>query len=95
MTINNCMKAKFKKDTIVLTDYFTNDPGNFKEYKILDINFYGSQVTLSLQDLTNNITYTNWGGTHGSLVFKVKEYDRLFFTKQELRMRKLMQLYGQ
>lgn len=83
------MKAKFKKGSIVLTDYFS-EPGVFTEFIIDDIRFQGSELYLSLTNIETNERYNFW--RNGNLKFNVKKYNELFFTKSELRMKKLKQL---
>ena len=83
------MKSKYKKGTI-LTDYFSG-PGEYQEFELLEnVYFSGSIISnIKLYDPRKKIIYRHYPNT---LRFNIKKYNELFFTKNELRAKKLKRL---
>jgi len=83
------MKSKYKKGTI-LTDYFSG-PGEYQEFELLeDVYFNGSTISnIKLYDPRKKIVYKDYSNP---LRFNIKKYNVLFFTKSELRAKKLQRL---
>lgn len=83
------MKAKYKKGKI-FTDYFSG-PGEYQEFELLEnVYFNGSIISnIKLYDSRTKLIYRNYPNT---LRFNIKKYNELFFTKNELRAKKLKRL---
>lgn len=85
------MNAKYKKGTIIYTDYFS-EPGKLESFEILCFTFDGSRVVLSLYNPRTCETYRYYNKKSGYLSFNIKKYNKLFFTKNEIRANKLKNL---
>lgn len=81
------MKKKYKKGTIVLTDYFL-EPGKYEEFEIKNFVFGGSDICVTLYNIRTQELYRSYP----DLRFNIKKYNELFFTKNELRAKKLRKL---
>lgn len=85
------MKAKYKEGTTIYTDWFS-EPGNYQDFIIYNIAISGDRINLELYDpRTDEILSWN-KRIRNSLNFHIKKYNELFFTRNELRVKKLKNL---
>jgi len=82
------MKDKYKEGTKVFTDYFSG-PEEYQEFVIVGFRIDGSSISLKLYNTKTKELYGNYADR---LDFTLKQYNRLFFTKNELRKIKLKTL---